>query len=306
MKANQILSEIDIPFLIFFNLAVIVFLFFFFSYLGHSSISHIPVSIFIIGLSLALQRFRLGRSIKELGFGLDSTVVKNSLLTIFITLSAIVSIIFVYTLINFPFDNFFLNFSENLMILGKAFSLFFFSLNTLLVLDWVIMEELVFRGISFQHIMEKSGSFWAVIISSLAFAAFHYFNPFFSGLAFINIFIAGILMSIMYIKSRSLYPQIIFHFLWNILTLNLGSNVSGFNNSINGLLSNTYEFSTGINKIIFGGYFGIESGVLATIILLILLVTTLKYFEQSPYVESLIFKRKFIKDYLQESQVNAQ
>lgn len=81
----------------------------------------------------------------------------------------------------------------------------------------VLSEELFFRGYIFQNIYRKNNSITAVFISSLMFAFAHFIGNGFDIVYFLNTFIAGILFCIMYIKTKSLWISISFHFSWNLI-----------------------------------------------------------------------------------------
>lgn len=156
----------------------------------------------------------------------------------------------------------------------------------------VITEELIFRGIIFQAILDRFGIFPALLISSLAFSIGHYINPDFNGIAFVNTFIAGILLGVMYIQTKSLYLPIFWHFFWNYFQATLlGSKVSGYK------LGYTVIYSDWISlpHWLFGGDYGLEGGMICTLILLLTFPLILKFAKPSPYVSAMIFKRNILE-----------
>lgn len=83
---------------------------------------------------------------------------------------------------------------------------------------WVILtavvavnEELTFRGYLITRISRLAGgrTWVGVLISSLAFASGHVYQ---GGGGFVLIFIYGVMFSILYIRTGSIYPGIIAHF----------------------------------------------------------------------------------------------
>ncbi len=86
-----------------------------------------------------------------------------------------------------------------------------FLYNLLLAIVMVVVapltEEFLFRGIFLQRWATKWGLTRAIIFSSLAFGILHP-NP-------IGLFIFGMLMALLYIKTRSLIVPIAFHSLYN-------------------------------------------------------------------------------------------
>lgn len=153
----------------------------------------------------------------------------------------------------------------------------FYSIANLLIL--VLIEELVFRGVGFQILIDRLGAGISLIISSVIFAGFHYLNPAISFLGMLNIFLAGLLMGLMYIKSRSLYPMIIFHFAWNFaLAYIISSPVSGRNFS--GSADLAANHTSTIQTLLLGGAFGLEEALLTTFLLLIMIVLVNRFFNR--------------------------
>ena len=83
-------------------------------------------------------------------------------------------------------------------------------------------EELLFRGMLFKTIEERSGGKAAVIISGITFGFGHIVNLFngYTGVnQIIQIVVAvliGIVLSLLYIRTKSIVPGMVFHALFNI------------------------------------------------------------------------------------------
>ncbi len=159
----------------------------------------------------------------------------------------------------------------------------------------VCFEEFIFRGIIFQAFFERFGKPIAVIVFSIFFASVHIDPMGFNWIFFINVFLAGALISLMYIQTKSLWLPIMFHFFWNILQqLFLTSPISG----------HTYNDSfidlgiTNLNATIFGGALGIEGGLLTTALLLIDIYIVLKFAKIAPQMNALLFKRYYAESEL--------
>jgi membrane protease YdiL (CAAX protease family) len=154
----------------------------------------------------------------------------------------------------------------------------------------VSIEEIFFRGIIFQAIEDRFGSTISIILTSLAFATAHYFNPYFSIIAFINTFMAGILFAIIFILTRSIILSTIFHFYWNFfLALFIGSPVSG-------LMENTniiFFTNSSIPRILSGGLYGFEGGIIVTFILFFNILFLSKSLYLSPFISSKLLIRDF-------------
>ncbi len=137
-----------------------------------------------------------------------------------------------------------------------------------------IIEELIFRGIIFQLFLSRYNKAVIIIISSLLFAAVHSANLNITALAMLNIFLAGIVFSIMYYTTKSLWLPISFHFFWNsIQSLVCGLNVSG-NSYLVSLLSVEV---TSIQPMLFGADFGAEGGIIATLWLFVIIPIVLNF-----------------------------
>ena len=74
-----------------------------------------------------------------------------------------------------------------------------------------VFEELIFRGILYKVLKELSKKKWVGIgLSAFIFAVVH-----FQVLSFLPIFLVGILLAIIYERTRNLMAPILFHFLFN-------------------------------------------------------------------------------------------
>lgn len=154
------------------------------------------------------------------------------------------------------------------------------------------VEEMLFRGLIFQSLIEITGTVTAAILSAFFFMIAHILNPAISIIALVNIFLVGLLFSAMYLRTKSLWLPIFFHGLWNFsLTVFLDSPVSG-NISENNIFELDIVYSEN-SELFFGGYFGVEGGLAATIALIVAALITLYFAKSSPKIEAIIFNRKF-------------
>jgi hypothetical protein len=76
-------------------------------------------------------------------------------------------------------------------------------------------EEALFRGYPFQLLAREFGPAFATVLTSAGFAAAHAGNPDVSGLALVNIFLAGLLLAAAYLRTRSLWFAAAVHVGWN-------------------------------------------------------------------------------------------
>jgi membrane protease YdiL (CAAX protease family) len=95
-----------------------------------------------------------------------------------------------------------------------------------------VHEEVLFRGYPFQRLMADLGPWPAQILIAVLFALSHRANPGMTGpirlWAFLNIGLAGVLLGVCYVKTRSLALPIGLHLGWNWAQgCLLGFNVSG-------------------------------------------------------------------------------
>ena len=111
------------------------------------------------------------------------------------------------------------------------------------------------------------------IVSSLIFGVAHLLNPNVAVLGIINIFLVGLLFAYMYDKTKSLWMPIGYHITWNYFQGNVfGFPVSG--TTPHGLYG--IDVSMG-NNWLTGGSFGLEGGLLATLMIVLGFVVTNLY-----------------------------
>lgn len=124
-------------------------------------------------------------------------------------------------------------------------------------------EEVLMRGFMMNTISSKVGVFWGILINSLIFAGMHLGNDSVTFLSIINIFIFGILFSMLFYWSDNLWLTGAAHSIWNF-TMGpvLGIEVSGL------VLEDTIFKTVSIpgKTLINGGTFGLEGGIVTTIV----------------------------------------
>ena len=76
-------------------------------------------------------------------------------------------------------------------------------------------EEVLFRGYPFQVLAQVAGGAAATLALSLLFALAHAGNPNVDTFALVNIFLAGVLLSVAYLRTRSLWFATAVHLGWN-------------------------------------------------------------------------------------------
>lgn len=126
-------------------------------------------------------------------------------------------------------------------------------------------EEIWFRGYGFQALVEGIGAWPATLATSALFSLLHAANPNFGPAAFVNIFLAGVMLSLAYLRTRSLWYATALHTGWNWAMASLFAfPVSGLT-MIDTPLYDAVE--TGRDWWT-GGAFGPEAGVVGTLVLL--------------------------------------
>lgn len=139
------------------------------------------------------------------------------------------------------------------------------------VLGWIFQgfeEELITRAAIMNYFSARSGVGIGIFANSLIFAILHLGNTSFSPLAFVNLFLAGLVFSMIFYITDSLYTSAACHSVWNFLQANIfGINVSGIINSTNTI----FKAKPVGFRLISGGAFGIEGSILVSGVLVIAL-----------------------------------
>lgn len=133
-------------------------------------------------------------------------------------------------------------------------------------------EEAIFRGYPFQVLVQGIGAVPATLLVSLAFAAAHAGNPNVDALALLNIFLAGLLLSAAYLRTRSLWFATAVHLGWN------WSMASLFDLPVSGLMElNTPLYEPAITGPVWmtGGAFGPEGGLGGSLALILAFLAVL-------------------------------
>ena len=126
-------------------------------------------------------------------------------------------------------------------------------------------EEVLCRGYFLVSLARKKGNVWlGIIVSSLAFGALHLMNAGIAPLAFVNLVLFGIFAGVYFIQRGNIWGIAAIHSIWNFAQGNIfGVLVSGNDFGTTVFTSNINENLTIIN----GGDFGLEGGILTTIVM---------------------------------------
>lgn len=118
-------------------------------------------------------------------------------------------------------------------------------------------EELMCRSILMNYFAAFNGVKSAIITNSLIFAILHLGNDGFGIFPFINIFLMGVIFSLLFYLSDDTFLPAAAHTFWNFAQANVyGINVSGITQSNISLIKTQL---TG-NPFLTGGAFGVEGG----------------------------------------------
>ncbi|GAB2785985.1 lysostaphin resistance A-like protein [Streptomyces daliensis] len=125
-----------------------------------------------------------------------------------------------------------------------------------------VTEELLFRGVLFRVIEERTGTWLAMASTGLLFGAYHLANPDATLWGAFAIAIeAGGMLTAAYIATRNLWVPIGVHFGWNFAAAGIFSSVVSGNGDTQGLLETTATGPT----LVTGGDFGPEGSVFSVL-----------------------------------------
>lgn len=135
-----------------------------------------------------------------------------------------------------------------------------------------INEELFGRGYCMTVLKQTKKSWVPIVVSSIIFALMHSMNAGISLLAYINLFLFGISMGYLFMKTKNIWMCIGYHITWNYFQ----GDVFGFLVSGNATDS-IYTIKTISPNIINGGSFGPEGGLVVTILLVLTIFSIYKF-----------------------------
>jgi membrane protease YdiL (CAAX protease family) len=124
------------------------------------------------------------------------------------------------------------------------------------------VEEFVFRGYPLQSLAEGSRRWIAGILLCLPFTLGHAYNPDVTMIGVANIFLASVVLVILYFQTRRLWLPISFHLSWNLAQSWLwGFDVSGIK-----IDNQLFVVTPTGADLITGGEFGLEGSILSTVL----------------------------------------
>jgi CAAX protease family protein len=161
--------------------------------------------------------------------------------------------------------------------------------NTILILGFVITEEIFFRGVFYRILETTWGTKRAIIYSALIFSILHLGNENTSIMSFMSVITGGAVLGILYTYTKSLLAPIAFHVGWNLMQVLLGFGLSGGDE-----FNKLYVFKLNLSgyEIITGGDSGIENSIISVLILGIVFMVFYKKSNESNKI--ILVKRKRI------------
>jgi uncharacterized protein len=143
-----------------------------------------------------------------------------------------------------------------------------------MVASVAVTEEVLFRGVLFRIMEERTGTVIALILSSLIFGLTHSVNANATLWGVLSIALTGgLLMTAAYVATRSLWLSIGLHFAWNFTHAGIfGVALSGSAEAPQGLLQTTLSGPA----VLTGGSFGPEASLIALLVCVVPTVVLLR------------------------------
>lgn len=143
-------------------------------------------------------------------------------------------------------------------------------------------EEMFFRGYIMRTMASRGNQKWVkYVVSAVIFSLVHITNPNVSFIGLINILLVGVLFAYMFDKTNSLWLPIGYHITWNYFQGSVfGFPVSGI--TPHGIYK--IDVSAG-SPLLTGGAFGLEGGLLATLVILFGFAATYLYGRKSEHAK---------------------
>lgn len=245
-------------------MAIVLFLFWALTLISPAK----ELSLFVALLSSALliESQRSNSKITGTGFFGGKVIVFSLLYTLLLIISYIIIFLLVINISGF-----------GIKYNGISNMGYFLMASGLMIIS-AVNEELIFRGIIYQALTQKFSWINVSLVSSVIFSILHFLYISFSFIAFINIFLASLLLYLAYQMTRTLWLPVFWHVGWNLMqAIVLASPVSGFDYQLN-IFKITYQNSFLLGQV----SYGIESGLATTLCLIISIPIIIKYVKSEP------------------------
>jgi hypothetical protein len=192
---------------------------------------------YVVSMGMALMYIHRGKSLRSYIIRFDKPLIMLLLVTAILGLQFGISIPIISTI---PMPDFIRE-----MFLRMSQTEGIFGLITIIVAAPII-EELIFRGIILEGLLQRYSPMKSILISALFFGIVH-LNPW----QFISGFLGGILMGWVYCRTRNLLLPMFLHFI-NNLTFTLISKAMGPEAAIDFKLQDFYGGTTSLILAIVG------------------------------------------------------
>src|SRR5262245_5579061 len=150
-------------------------------------------------------------------------------------------------------------------------------------------EELIFRGYAFQTLLRGAPAVVPILLFSIYFGWAHWNNPNRTLFSTANTALAGVWLSIAYLKTRNLWFPTALHFTWNwTMGVFFGIPISGLQ------IGRPFLVTSSDGPVwLTGGNYGSEGGAAATVVLIIAIavIWRARWLRASPEVNSALLER---------------
>jgi hypothetical protein len=156
-------------------------------------------------------------------------------------------------------------------------------------------EELVYRGYAFQTLLRDLPEFTPILLFSIFFGLAHWNNPSRTFFSTANTVLAGVWLSMAYLRTRSLWFPTALHGAWNwMMGAFFGLPVSGLRIPEHPILASTSDAPFWLT----GGSYGSEGGAAATIVLVIAIAVAqrARWLSVSPEMNAALSERTASKE----------
>jgi membrane protease YdiL (CAAX protease family) len=130
-----------------------------------------------------------------------------------------------------------------------------------------VSEEILFRVVIFK-IFQNNPSYnrYSIFLSAAFFAFVHFVNGL-NLISMLNLFLAGVFLSLVYLQTNTIFYPVLFHFFWNVCQgMIFGFRVSGVK------ISSLVNLDLTENSFLNGDEFGLEGSIITTLIYSILIL----------------------------------
>lgn len=141
-----------------------------------------------------------------------------------------------------------------------------------------LAEEVICRGYLLVSLSRRNSVWYSVILSSGVFMAMHMSNEHVTVLAYINLFLCGLLFGLLFVESGSIWMVAALHSGWNFLQGNI------FGISVSGTAKASSVFDSSFSdgwSFMNGGDFGLEGGLAVSIVLAVGIYVVYRRMERS-------------------------